>query len=94
MGGAGLNLVEAGHVIHLDPLWNPAVRTQASARALRLGQRQTVVIHDFVVSDSVEERVCSVRRDKRLVAEAVVDGKGSHGQKTGLTLAEIKGLFD
>ena len=32
-GGTGLNLTAAGHVIHLDRWWNPAVEDQATDRA-------------------------------------------------------------
>ncbi|MZE50212.1 ATP-dependent helicase, partial [Streptomyces sp. SID5770] len=38
--GTGLNLTRAGHVIHFDRWWNPAVEDQATDRAYRIGQTQ------------------------------------------------------
>jgi SNF2 family DNA or RNA helicase len=93
MGGAGLNLVEASHVVHFDPPWNPATRIQASARAQRLGQRRTVVVHDLALQGALEPRVLAVRRRKRGLAEAVVDGADGKAAGPGLTLREIRELF-
>ena len=36
--GTGLNLTRAGHVVHFDRWWNPAVEAQATDRAYRIGQ--------------------------------------------------------
>ncbi|MDD2712931.1 MAG: SNF2-related protein, partial [Simplicispira sp.] len=41
-GGVGLNLPQADTVIHYDPWWNPAVEQQATDRAHRIGQTQSV----------------------------------------------------
>ena len=37
-GGLGLNLTAADYVFQLDPWWNPAVESQATDRAHRIGQ--------------------------------------------------------
>src|SRR3981189_1089835 len=42
-GGVGLNLTAADTVIHLDPWWNPAAENQATDRAWRLCQHQTLL---------------------------------------------------
>ncbi|MCY1013775.1 C-terminal helicase domain-containing protein [Nannocystis pusilla] len=47
-GGTGLNLTAAGHVIHFDRWWNPAVENQATDRAYRIGQHKNVLVHKFV----------------------------------------------
>ncbi|MDW9418360.1 DEAD/DEAH box helicase [Sinorhizobium meliloti] len=44
-GGFGLNLTAADYVIHLDPWWNPAVESQASDRAHRIGQQRPVTVY-------------------------------------------------
>ncbi|MFN7022403.1 MAG: DEAD/DEAH box helicase, partial [Phycisphaerales bacterium] len=49
-GGVGLNLTAANHVFHFDRWWNPAVESQATDRAYRIGQTRTVQVHKFVVS--------------------------------------------
>jgi superfamily II DNA or RNA helicase len=73
--GVGLNLTRATRVVHLDRWWNPAVETQATDRAHRIGQEQRVMVHLMVTQGTVEERVDDMLREKRELAEAVV-GKG------------------
>ncbi|HEY5952684.1 MAG TPA: DEAD/DEAH box helicase [Kofleriaceae bacterium] len=83
-GGAGLNLVGADTVIHYDPWWNPAAQAQATDRAHRIGQTKPVFVHDLIVAGSVEERMLSLQRHKRLLANAILD----KGNVAGPTLSE------
>jgi len=73
IGGAGLNLTRASYVYHLDPWWNPAVENQASDRAHRLGQRQSVFIQRLLMRHSVEEKISMLKARKRKLFDAVVD---------------------
>ena len=73
-GGFGLNLTAADYVIHLDPWWNPAVETQASDRAHRIGQQRPVTIYRLIVKDSIEERIVALHREKRDLADALLEG--------------------
>jgi superfamily II DNA or RNA helicase len=43
--GAGLNIVAANHVIHLERHWNPAKEDQATDRAYRIGQTRPVHVY-------------------------------------------------
>jgi superfamily II DNA or RNA helicase len=43
--GAGLNIVAANHVIHLERQWNPAKEDQATDRAYRIGQTRPVTVY-------------------------------------------------
>lgn len=43
--GAGLNIVAANHVIHLERHWNPAKEDQATDRAYRIGQTKPVQVY-------------------------------------------------
>jgi superfamily II DNA or RNA helicase len=43
--GAGLNIVAANHVIHLERHWNPAKEDQATDRAYRIGQKKPVHVY-------------------------------------------------
>lgn len=43
--GAGLNIVAANHVIHLERHWNPAKEDQATDRAFRIGQEKDVTVY-------------------------------------------------
>lgn len=71
-GGVGLNLTAADTVIHIDPWWNPAVQEQATARAHRIGQEQTVFVYKIVVEGSIEERIIALQARKAALAEGVL----------------------
>ncbi|MFO0810782.1 MAG: DEAD/DEAH box helicase [Gemmataceae bacterium] len=71
-GGTGLNLTAATHVFHFDRWWNPAVETQATDRAFRIGQTRTVQVHKFVCSGTLEEKIDEMIERKRDVAARVV----------------------
>jgi SNF2 family DNA or RNA helicase len=63
-------------VVHYDRWWNPAVEDQATDRAWRIGQTQSVFVHKLVCQGTVEERVDALITDKRRLADSVV-GAGS-----------------
>jgi len=75
-GGTGLNLTAASHVIHFDRWWNPAVEDQATDRAFRIGQRKNVLVHKFVTSGTVEERIDEMIAGKRKLAGEILAGGG------------------
>ena len=77
-GGTGLNLTSANHVIHFDRWWNPAVENQATDRAYRIGQNRSVIVHKFVDSGTIEEKIDAMINDKVELAENVI---GSGGEK-------------
>ncbi len=52
--GAGLNITAATVVVHMTPVWNPALEAQASARAHRRGQSMTVTIYHLFYENTVE----------------------------------------
>jgi SNF2 family DNA or RNA helicase len=73
-GGTGLNLTAADYVLHLDPWWNPAVEDQASDRAHRIGQDRPVTVYRLVIQDSIEEKILALHRDKRDLANDLLEG--------------------
>ena len=75
-GGVGLNLTAAGHVIHFDRWWNPAVENQATDRAYRIGQRQNVLVHKFVCRGTVEEKIDALIAEKTSIARDLLEGGG------------------
>ncbi|MCB9883517.1 MAG: DEAD/DEAH box helicase [Planctomycetes bacterium] len=77
-GGVGLNLTEAGHVIHFDRWWNPAVENQATDRVFRIGQQKNVMVHKFVCQGTIEERIDQMIEDKKSLAEEILS-KGAEG---------------
>ena len=74
-GGFGLNLTKATHVIHYDRWWNPAVESQATDRAHRIGQTKTVFVHLFVAAGTIEERVDEMLRRKESLRDLIADGQ-------------------
>ncbi len=71
-GGVGLNLTRASHVFHIDRWWNPAVENQATDRAYRIGQINRVLVHKFITSGSVEEKIDRMIREKAKLAEDII----------------------
>ena len=71
-GGTGLNLTGANHVVMFDRWWNPAVEQQAVDRAYRIGQKNKVQVHYFCCKGTLEERIESLIKSKKRVAEAVM----------------------
>ena len=74
-GGTGLNLTEACHVIHFDRWWNPAVENQATDRAFRIGQKNNVLVHKFVTTGTIEEKIDMMINDKKELSDQVLGGK-------------------
>ena len=50
----GINLVEATHVIHLEPYWNCMLDYQLGCRTHRIGQTKEVTVSHYRVSDTIE----------------------------------------
>lgn len=72
-GGAGLNLTRASYVYHLDPWWNPAVENQASDRAHRIGQTNSVYVQRLLMRHTIEEKMMALKRRKKSLFAAVVE---------------------
>lgn len=90
-GGVGLNLTAANHVFHFDRWWNPAVESQATDRAYRIGQTRTVQVHKFVVSGTLEERIDQMIEQKQDLAANVI-GSGENWL-TDLNMAQLRDVL-
>ena len=94
-GGVGLNLTRASHVFHIDRWWNPAVENQATDRAYRIGQTNRVMVHKFITSGSVEEKIDRMIREKSRLAEDVIgSGEDWLGSLGGDQLRNLVALED
>ncbi|QRX82735.1 DEAD/DEAH box helicase [Glaciimonas sp. PAMC28666] len=80
-GGVGLNLTAADTVIHMDPWWNPAVEEQATSRAHRIGQEQTVFVYKLVIEGSIEECILDLQARKAALAEGVLGSDAALAHK-------------
>ncbi len=76
-GGLGLNLTAAEYVFLLDPWWNPAVEAQAIDRAHRVGQTKQVFAYRLICRGTVEEKIASLQRQKRELADAILQENNS-----------------
>ncbi|MFE0734234.1 DEAD/DEAH box helicase [Streptomyces sp. NPDC058855] len=91
--GTGLNLTRAGHVVHYDRWWNPAVEEQATDRAYRIGQTQPVQVHRLIAEGTVEDRIAEMLRAKRALADAVLgSGEAALTELTDRELADLVSL--
>ncbi len=79
-GGTGLNLTAANHVIHFDRWWNPAVENQATDRAFRIGQKKNVMVHKFICTGTVEEKIDALIADKTRLSKGLLDSDGGGEQ--------------
>lgn len=63
-GGEGLNLQFSNIIINYDLPWNPMKIEQRCGRADRIGQKRDVHIYNFIIGDTVENRVRQVLEEK------------------------------
>ena len=93
-GGTGLNLTSATVVIHLDLWWNPQVENQATDRAHRIGQKNTVEVIRLITKGTIEERILELQNKKRKLAELLIDNENSNENNfSKLTEDDIKMLL-
>jgi superfamily II DNA or RNA helicase len=89
-GGTGLNLTAADTVIHYDPWWNPAVETQATDRAHRIGQDKPVFVYKLLTDDTVESRIQAMQARKQALADGLFTGSGGRLPDAG----DLEALFE
>jgi SNF2 family DNA or RNA helicase len=81
-GGIGLNLTAADYVFLYDPWWNEAVENQAIDRAHRIGRKDTVIAKRYVMVESVEEKIMSLKASKRSLLIDMMEDTASMNQLT------------
>lgn len=73
VGGEGLTLTEANHVIFINEWWNPSANAQARDRVVRLGQERIVHVHRFRCQETIEEALDQILNRKSEAFANVVD---------------------
>jgi len=91
-GGTGLNLTGADVVIHYDPWWNLAAQNQATDRAHRMGQQNSVQVYKLVADHTIEEKILHLQENKRDLADAVISENSA--VLGGMTEEELRELFE
>ena len=90
-GGTGLNLTAANHVVHYDLWWNPAVESQATDRAYRIGQKNNVMVYRLITRGTFEEKINAMLADKKDLANlTLATGEKWIGE---LTNSELRDIF-
>lgn len=93
-GGVGLNLTSASRVFIMEPQYNPAAVAQAVDRVHRLGQTRPVQIFQFIMKDSIEERIFELARKKQEMADASLNrGKQDKRETQEARMRELRNLF-
>lgn len=90
-GGTGLNLTSAEAVIHFDPWWNISAQNQATDRAYRIGQKNTVQVFKLIMKDSIEEKILELQEKKKDLSDTFVEG--NDGTITSMSTEDIIELF-
>jgi SNF2 family DNA or RNA helicase len=71
-GGYGLNLVEANHVIVVEPYWNYADEKQAIDRVYRIGQTKDVYVYKLWSKGTIEDYMRELQQEKKELAEEIL----------------------
>jgi SNF2 family DNA or RNA helicase len=88
--GTGLNLTAATHVIHYDLWWNPAVESQATDRAFRIGQKHNVTVHRIITRNTLEENIDQLIQKKKDLADlTITSGEKWIGDLTNKEIAQL-----
>jgi superfamily II DNA or RNA helicase len=89
-GGTGLNLTAADTVIHYDPWWNPALESQATDRAYRIGQQNPVFVYKLISQGTIEEKILHLQQKKRALFQGILEGTP---QKLEFSEADLQDLL-
>lgn len=71
-GGTGLNLTGADVVMHYDPWWNLSSENQATDRAYRIGQKNSVQVYKFITANSIEEKIHVLQERKAKLSQDIL----------------------
>ena len=91
VGGEGLTLTEANHVLFINEWWNPSANAQARDRVVRLGQDRVVHVHRFRCQETVEEVLDQILARKNETFASIVDALAIGTQLTETESAELLG---
>lgn len=93
IGGEGLNITEANHVICGEPWWSPAVENQGIARTWRPQQTKPVHVHRIITNRSIELPIRVMCANKTKLAAYYLNDADYKPSKTGLTKCELLKLI-
>ena len=96
VAGIGLTIVEANHVVHYGRWWNPAIESQATDRAYRIGQTRPVSVYLPILQDpsgrvnpSFDERLHLLMERKQRLADDFLRPLQPEGEMGGDLWTEL-----
>ena len=93
-GGVGLNLTAGSNVYIMEPQYNPAAVAQAIDRIHRLGQKREVTTVQFIMKDSIEEKIAELAKKKQQLADMSMNrGKMDKREVQQDRMKEYRSLF-
>jgi SNF2 family DNA or RNA helicase len=76
-GGYGVDLPQANLLVNYDQPWSAGLAVQRNGRIIRTSSEwTTITIQDILVLGSIEQRQYDMLKQKKSVANAVLDGEG------------------
>ncbi|XP_056343857.1 E3 ubiquitin-protein ligase SHPRH [Oenanthe melanoleuca] len=89
-GSNGLNIIEATHVLLVEPILNPAHELQAIGRVHRIGQTKSTIVHRFLIKATIEERMQTMLKT---VDRSHTSSSLKQSEASVLTVADLAELF-
>ncbi|KAM3675288.1 E3 ubiquitin-protein ligase SHPRH [Ammospiza maritima maritima] len=89
-GSNGLNIIEATHVLLVEPILNPAHELQAIGRVHRIGQTKSTIVHRFLIKATIEERMQTMLKT---VDRSHTSSSMKQSEASVLTVADLADLF-
>uniref|UniRef100_A0A7N4P2F5 E3 ubiquitin-protein ligase SHPRH n=1 Tax=Sarcophilus harrisii TaxID=9305 RepID=A0A7N4P2F5_SARHA len=89
-GSNGLNIIEATHVLLVEPILNPAHELQAIGRVHRIGQTKPTIVHRFLIKATIEERMQAMLKTAE---RSHTSSSLKQSEASVLTVADLADLF-
>lgn len=95
-GGYGVDLPQANLLINYDLPWNAGLALQRNGRIRRASSTwPSIVIQDFLMEGSIEERQHAMLVQKMSVANAIIDGEGiNEAGGVNLTVGTLRAFLE
>lgn len=69
--GVGITLTRASECVLAEIPYGPSTLKQAVARLERIGQKNSITVHNFVVADSIDQRILKILLEKQKIFDEV-----------------------
>jgi SNF2 family DNA or RNA helicase len=93
VGGEGINLVQANHVICIEPWWTHAVHNQGIYRAWRRGQNKEVHVHWVLTENTIENFILKLCENKQNMSDSYLYGTKLDQKPAGLSICQMSQLL-